>query len=811
MADDKDEKIEKFLKERELNKEIDLKKLSLKKSNDLIKYYKYNAGNLFREDVSRGLNYENMISKHPLFKSTDSKEYEKFKIGIKKIEQLNTKIEQIKKAEPSKEMIRQLQRKREDLTQKRRKFFRFSAKPYISVCKNYEKIAKQFGQLNAQLKGIQKEKEESQLLNYWALILEKPGSRELLLIHRNDMRKAKQYIRSNKEGDQKLHQFYSLTLRALNKLCFGFQGTKDTEFLKKVKEELAEYKSVEGGFSFKSSSGNQIDEKKLIKFYQNVLKSNYAKNVLEIKFFHDLENILNKEFQSLNEFQSDLEKVCYLKRTYTINDEIKTKLLEMDKTCLFKITSYDLSLHDRDIKIRHHTELWKEFWSGKNKEAHYPIRLNPEISISWRGKQDYRFTEGKYVSVKRNRFLKSQWNLKTSLTLNATEERIDLSFKKPEDVKKEIVKFNKRFFESMKDKQIFYYGLDRGLAELATLCVIKEDSKSDNGFILFPIETYTLKKEMYDIRGKTNHTASKNPSYFINEPDLFKKNKNPTLDLTTAKLIDGKIVENGDIFTYLRLKELSAKRELFKCRSEMEDQKVFLSSDNKSLYIKISQSNDKTIYYFTEKFAKIQPIEDIQKDLQNYLNELNKNQTEDYSLTKKKINHLRNAIASNIVGILSFLHKKNQGLIILEENQKSRNSDENIAVQLEWALYRKFQTEGLVPPCLKEADLLLENAKKSTKNTRKHNRKRSENNSGRVENFGLIYFVDPTETSQICPNCDEQSTKENFKKRKKEGWFQCEKCGFNTKDPSETLSFFDSSDKIAAYAICKKGKKRFRS
>ena len=50
---------------------------------------------------------------------------------------------------------------------------------------------------------------------------------------------------------------------------------------------------------------------------------------------------------------------------------------------------------------------------------------------------------------------------------------------------------------------------------------------------------------MYDHQGETRHTANKNPSYFIiKQPDLFEKSKKPTLDLTTAKLIAGKIVEN---------------------------------------------------------------------------------------------------------------------------------------------------------------------------------------------------------------------------------------------------------------------------
>lgn len=805
MDNNEDPEAGEFLEKNQLNGESDLKNLSLKIAYSLIKLYKGQAKKLFEEDVSRDLNYKDIKAKHPLFinaQQREKEEHEKFKKRTKEIERINREIEKIKKAESSKERVKKLRKKRANLKQQRGKFFQKSAKRYIDVCKNYEKIAKNLGQLSSQIKGIQREKEESQLLNYWAFILEKQGGYELLLIHRGKRQDAKNLIESGQEGSHKLYQFYSLTLRALDKLCFGFQGTKDTDFLKEIKTELPEYRGIAGKFSFKNSSTDGIDEKELIGFYQKVLKSAYAKKVLKIDIFYGLDNVLNTKFQFLNEFQSALERVCYLKKTHLINDEVKVGLLKMDKSCLFKITSYDLSLYDKNIKVRHHTNLWKEFWSEKNERNHYPVRLNPEVSVFWRESQDYRFTEGKYTSVKRNRFLKSQWNLKTSLTLNATTEKVGLSFKKPEELAKEIIKFNKRFYKNMNDKRIFYYGLDSGLKELATLCVMK-DSKFDNGLSSFPIEIYSLKEEMYDHRGgaTNHHTASRNPSYFI---DLFMKNENPTLDLTTAKLINGKIVENGDIFTYLKLKELSAKRRLFRYKSEIADNKIYFSESNKSFYVKIinrEQEEKSPIYYFRDGFKKILKKEDIQENLQNYLNDLNKNKIKVPPL----INHLRGAVAANISGILAFLYKQNPGLIVLETNQKARNKteDESIAVQLQWALYKKFQMKGLVPPCLKDEDFLLKN---KSMDRQKNNKRKSKDQMDQIRHFGLIHFVKHDDTSRMCPECGRKSEDSpEFKNRKKNGWFKCEGCDFNTKKLSKKLWFLNTPDKLAAFNICKKG------
>ena len=162
-------------------------------------------------------------------------------------------------------------------------------------------------------------------------------------------------------------------------------------------------------------------------------------------------------------------------------------------------------------------------------------------------------------------------------------------------------------------------------------------------------------------------------------------------------------------------------------------------------------------------------------------------------MTVEKINHLKRALVANIVGILTFLHKQNPGLIILEENQKERNSDKNIAGYLEWALYRKFQTEGLVPPYLKEVDFLL--------------KEKSESRKDKIKHFGLIHFINPENTSRICPKCNSKDNSDGFKKRKKSGWFKCGQCGFNTRNPVTELSFLNNPDKLAAFNICKEGQK----
>ena len=806
-----------IIKDMGISDSADLKKLSLEQSYDLIKLYKAKAKSAFKEDMDKipegqgkrlkpdcsssssllssytmksskkesapqVLNYDEIKKKHPLFASSEE-EYNKFVEKTQEIQNLNKKLQ--KEKQKGQSFISKLKQKIETLKKQRGKFFQYSAGQYKSLCENFKKIAKKYGQIKSRLNNIERAKAESQLLNFWAVILEEQEKHYLLLIHRSKAREAEERIKQNslKNSDKKLYIFSSLTLRALDKLCFGV----DSSFLREIKTELPDYKSIDGKFSFKRENSEELDEKQLVEFYQKTLKSDYANRVLDKGLMGKLKEncILDKKFSSQHEFCFALERACYFKESHFINNEIKNALLQLDESCLFEISSFDLQSHDKEIKIKPHTKLWNSFWMESNKSEGYPTRLNPEISVLWRRKIDSKLKFFDPKLGKRNRYFKSQYNLRATLTLNAGAEKADLSFKPIEDVQKTVKDFNKVFYESQRGKKLFYYGVDRGTKEQASLCMIKEDSKNEKGFSYAPIKTYRLKEEQYDHGDK----AVKNLSYFMKEDNLFEKKETPTLDLTTAKLINGKIVENGDILTYLKFKELCAKRDLFNNKAQIAETRIF-ECDGK-LCVKISNKGrieNKEIYHFREEFKKILPIEYIQNKLQKYLNSLNSQYSQ--SIVLDKINNLRSALSANITGILAFLHKQNNGLIILEQGQKQKKREESIAGSLEWALYRKFQTEGLVPPQLKEVDLLV---------------KSGEN---QLINFGLIYFVDPEDTSQLCPECGKTNeNKEEFKKRKKEGWFKCEKCGFDTKK-SESL---DNSDKLAAFNICKKGRKAFKT
>ena len=93
----------------------------------------------------------------------------------------------------------------------------------------------------------------------------------------------------------------------------------------------------------------------------------------------------------------DLKMVCYYKREISVSENVKDELNKTYLAKIYRITSYDLEKNDKNeisattdnkrLFVRNsqkqHTKLWLNFWNKKNIEEKYPIRLNPELKISF--------------------------------------------------------------------------------------------------------------------------------------------------------------------------------------------------------------------------------------------------------------------------------------------------------------------------------------------------------------------------------------------------------------------------------------------
>lgn len=502
-------------------------------------------------------------------------------------------------------------------------------KPYKKFAELYRNVSQKHGKILAQLKGIEKEKSESQLLQYWALILEVDNQHKLVLIPKDkaaDCRsrlldsKDKGYMWNSFDGkkqsdlndkgqDCRLYWFESFTFRSLQKLCFGNLENGSNTFYPKIEKELrhkyfTEYrygnkKFIAGEFEFKG------DEQKKIRFYKDVLNTEYAQRTLNFPKDEVKKSIIDKDFSSLDDFIIALEKTCYqryicvdLRTINTIRNQYDVQVLD--------ITSLDLRhpLNSKGKGIvysytdKKHTEIWKKFWLPENEGSNFSIRLNPEITITYRKAKESRvakYGEGSdnYDANKNNRYLHDQLTLVTTISEHSNSPTKNLSFATDEELKTVIDKFN----NGIKKEEIkFAFGIDNGEVELSTLGVYHPNFKKNSNEEVFAelkkVDEYgfnvlEIKNLCYleiDYNGKERRIIH-NPSYFLNKElycrtfkktdseydemkaKVFEEKQLLSLDLTTAKVISGHIVTNGDVVSLFNLWMRHAQRNIY----EMND------------------------------------------------------------------------------------------------------------------------------------------------------------------------------------------------------------------------------------------------
>ncbi|MDE0119592.1 MAG: hypothetical protein OXM55_06250 [Bdellovibrionales bacterium] len=790
-------------------------------------------------------------------------------------------------------------------------------KEYEKFCEEYKKIAQKRGRLNAQIKGIEKEKREALQTGFWAFIYTTQTKKQLWLVPKDKCEAAKSFIYSpdrkngSSEDSQCLSCFESLTMRALHKLCFAEQSSfvKDMPYdLKTLQQSAKEFKTKDENKDLQEQKMKEKSQKELV-FFKKLLKNEYAKEKLLLKNFN-LQECYKAE--NLTEFEKSLEKACYHEKKISLTEGEKQDFLKKQDVTVLNISSYDLEGRNKNTyqtpvsANRYHTDLWQEFWKGvgvpSNRDRTVKgfkigeIRLNPEVKIRYRkadeGLKKY-FDKKKFPSKFKHRRLQEGFTVHFTLALNAGKRYEGLAFARSEELLSKINDFNQKLNQEINFKTAWKYGIDRGQKELATLCLVrfnpdKDFYQVDNKNILKPtfpkddkdsetIKCWTLKncnyKEEYTTKKgeKRERWAIKNLSYFVDERylnnrELFEEENIACLDLTTAKVIKGKIITNGDVLTYLKLKKTVAKRQLYELfqngkingNASLEPSTQENGSKEEErhrpdgvLNIKVSNGEEKTIYHYRKGFEDIlinkeknikYNQQSIKDSLNHYLNELRENNNS-HTPTILKINHLRDAIIANMVGVICHLQKTYPGFVILEDLSKSNidkhrfKNEENISRRLENALYNKFQSIGLVPPHVKNIIQLreqqqtkrkqektskesmekeiknmekkIEDVKKGINSARDAEKKeelekklkdtkekisylekkknRLESNSLMKENqnqfsqIGAIVFVPKEDTSKTCPCCPEK-TPGNSDLKFRQHRFLCNNkaCGFDT-------------------------------
>ena len=774
-----------------------------------------------------------------------------------------------------------------------------------SYCEDYKQKAMEFGKVKAQLRGLEKERQESQQFRYWAVFLHREGRLFLCCIPLDKRQEARDFLEEmagtgvgSVDSEVKLYRFHSITQRALHKLCFAEGSSFAADLSPDLRHLLSEANKA-------SNDLEQIDRQRRknrsqktkaqleLELFQTLLEDSNATRSLELSRFNFSEALQAK---TPDDFQKAFDKAGYGVETIALdNHKVKT-FVDRFKVLEFELTSYDLerrneNTHQTPVSDeRRHTELWRKFWKAAEQGEAGDVRLNPELKIRLRKADpdldEYLRKKGLDLEKTKHRRLQDQYNLHLTMELNAGRLHSDLAFAKADEIDKKIDDFNETFNEQNWDNS-WKYGIDRGNIELATLCLARFDKnetyRHGDKTLLRPrfpqgekdIKVYTLKREKYNCRAISERETRPrqdrrekqvivNLSYFIdrtNDPDWFSQHTCTCIDLTTAKVVSGKLITNGDVLTFLKLKYEAAKRVLFDLVAQGE-----ITEENKQLkwggeahehelcYTK-SNSKPGTIYHFEgaqgRDFESLElsngrtyTRDSIYQALQKYLDDLLQEKVKPTGAVNKhvppieKINHLRDALVANMVGVIMYLQQDYPGIVMLEDLDMEKIEEHfqqlniNISRRLEFALYRKFQSLGKAPPHLKD---LIQRRERIHAKRKQEIDEAADKQYRSKKNFssqiGAIIFVDEYNTSKNCPYCGESiSWKSNIadKLKFKQHRFSCGKensCGFDTDrfvesphlepplaQPSQggaTPDFkafreIDDPDKVAAYNVSKK-------
>jgi len=726
-------------------------------------------------------------------KNFDDNFVQKYKKISKSIKILNQKIQQLESEEGRKKEIGDKKEERTKLKKLRGNLFKI-LHSYRSWEQEYKKVSQQLGSAQSTVK--QKEFLQNKIIyfQYYTSIIQYKGFYFILGIPKEKREiLLNEFRNKNNSSGITAYQFHSLMARSLEFLIFidkalNLKEEKEYNFLQA--EKIFQKKKFLLEHDYQKWQNNKNF---LIEFYQKVLiKSHLVEQsgwkIFNFKFRSPL------KYKTLDEFYADIDRQGYLIEEKYFSANFLAKVVNEYKGFLMPIYNRDFAPKRNPNKKLMQTRYFEEVFSKENKKKDYPIRLGPESKIFHRPVLEKR--EAEKAGYEKNRFFRKEFHLHFNIELNGN---LPLPSTKTEEYIQHIKSFSKSIIQRIKEQENYYfYGIDRGLNEIATLCVLDK-----NGGFVYTDENYNhISKETKGARPLIMDLSDK---VVMNNKIIENKNMAEIVkkDLDYRRLI--KVLNEKDYLTEENIKDINKVITNFENdnleKKSKEYTKVFNKIIQKVFGENAGLKGEKTevhLYELQKIFQEWQKKRDTIKDTRKFVLELPK------SLDRK------NAIAGNIAGVLAFLMRKLPGFIIFEnldfqkdekdkketthkEQEIERWAGSVLYQQIETALMRKFQymnessksTKGIqLVPFLKNLNILKQMARKKED-----------------WQFGNFLYIPAEYTSKMCPKC--------FKiaERRRDNKIVCKNCGYDMSE-NHTLPL-KNGDQNAAYHIARIGRKKF--
>ena len=669
---------------------------------------------------------------------------------------------------------------------------------YKELTEMFKVCASKFGKQFADLRDYFNEAYEVDKIKYRAWIIEDDKKNRFVLF----VNKEKAFDLTSEEGDLWFYEVKSLTSKSLVKFIKNrgaypdFHDVKNSFHYSSIKKDWQNYKN---------------DPEFLDKLKECLKNSKIAKDQKWAKFCWDF-----KQCDTYEKLEKEVDRKGYKlegckSEPKTISLTQLTDWVENKDCFLLPIVNQDINKGDKRTKNQNQfTKDWFDIFENKK-------RLHPEFNIFYRfPTKDYPNTKFKNGTEKTKRYSRFQMlayfgcEVIPSGNHLSKKEQIAI-FNNDKKQKEEVEKYNK----SISSDCDYVIGIDRGIKQLATLCVLDKNGVIQGDFQIFT-RTFNKQTKQWEHKELEQRNILDLSNLRVETTITGKK---VLVDLSKIKDDEGNYT---NLKQTIKLKQLAYIRELqYAMQTRPDDLLDFVKS--------INSANDITaenIKHFISPYKEGKNYDDLPKvEMFNLLKEWG-NADEN---GKRKIaeldpaDNLKSGIVANMVGVVAFLceNYNYKVRIALEDLTRAYGiqkdalngtaiyqNDEDFKEQENRRLAgvgtMQFFEVQLLRKLFKiqvDKNLHLIPAFRSVDNYEKIVRRDKQNSGDEFVNypFGIVCFVDPKYTSQQCQYCnnthkhkknDTETGKKAFYRNKGENKnsLLCEKCGVSTIEGEETLS-----------------------